>query len=101
MEVKKNLPYSLEVWDGNKISLVGSDIEPVKLTSWDEDILAWDDSRIVGILTHNLWIVHQNSKPIVIEQTIGDVENTFWEAYELPKLTWEVLLNKDIEEKEP
>ena len=97
MEVKKNLPYSLEVWQDNRKSLVGSDIEPAKLTSWDEEILAWDDSCIVGILTHNLWIVHQNSKPIVIEQTIGGGKENFWEAYELPKLA-EVLLN-EIEEE--
>ena len=45
MEVKKNLPYSLEVWQDNQESLIGSDIEPVKLTSWDEDILSWDGSR--------------------------------------------------------
>ena len=96
-EIRKNLPYSLEVWDGNKISLVGSDMEPVKLASWDEEILAWDDSCIVGILTHNLWLVRQEGKPIVIEQTIGGGKENFWEAYELPKLA-EVLLN-EIEEE--
>ena len=89
-EIKKNLPYSLEVWERNERSLIGSDMEPVKLASWDEEFTA--------TMTHSFWLVHQEGKPIVIEQTIGEVKETFWEAYELPKLT-EVLLNKDIEEK--
>ena len=96
MEVKKNLPYSLEVWDGNKISLVGSDMEPVKLTSWDEDVLSWDGSRVVAVLTHSFHLVRQEGRPLVVEQFIGD--SASWEAYVLPKHT-EVLLNKDIEEK--
>ena len=96
---RKNLPYSLEVWQDNRKSLVGSDIEPVKLTSWDEDILSWDGSRVIDILTHSFWLVRQDGKPIVIEQIIGNsAQDESWEAYELPKLT-EVLLNKDIEEK--
>ena len=96
-EIRKNLPYSLEVWDGNKISLVGSDIKPVKLVSWDEDILSWDGSNVIDVLTHSFWLVRQEGKPIVIEQTIGGGKENFWEAYELPKL--EVLLNKDITEE--
>mgnify|MGYP003613692517 CR=1 FL=1 len=96
MEVKKNLPHSLEVWQDNQNSLIGSDIEPVKLGSWDEDVLSWDDSRVIAVMTHSFWLVRQNGKPIVVEQTIGNSES--WEAYELPKLA-EVLLNKDIEEK--
>ena len=98
-EVRKNLPYSLEVWERNERSLVGSDMEPIKLASWDEEFTAWDSSYIAAIVTHSFWLVHQEGKPIVIEQTIGEVKETFWEAYELPKLTEEVLLNKDIEEK--
>ena len=99
-EIKKNLPYSLEVWERNKMSLVGSDMEPVKLASWDEEFTAWDSSYITATMTHSFWLVHQEGKPIVIEQTIGGVaEEDFWEAYELPRLTEEVLLNKDIEEK--
>ena len=98
-KIRKNLPYSLEVWQDNRKSLVGSDIEPVKLTSWDEDILSWDGSNIINILTHSFWLVRQDGKPIVIEQIIGNsAQDESWEAYELPKLT-EVLLNKDIEEK--
>ena len=97
-EVRKNLPYSLEVWEGNKRSLVGSDMEPIKLA--DEEFAAWDSSYITATMTHSFWLVHQEGKPIVIEQTIGgSAEEDFWEAYELPKLTEEVLLNKDIEEK--
>ena len=98
-ETRKNLPYSLEVWQDNRKSLVGSDIEPAKLTSWDEDILSWDGSRVIDVLTHSFWLVRQDGKPIVIEQIIGNSES--WEAYELPKLTKdiEVLLNEDIEEK--
>ena len=95
-EIRKNLPYSLEVWQGNKKSLVGSDIEPVKIGQWDEDILAWDGSSVIDVLTHSFWLVRQDGKPVVIEQITGN--STQWEAYELPKLT-EVLLNKDIEEK--
>ena len=96
---RKNLPYSLEVWQDNRRSLVGSDIEPAKLTSWDEDILSWDGSRVIDVLTHSFWLVHQNGKPIVIEQ-INSAQDESWEAYELPKLTGEeVLLNEDIEEK--
>jgi len=98
-ETRKNLPYSLEVWQDNRKSLVGSDIEPAKLTSWDEDILSWDGSRVIDVLTHSFWLVRQDGKPIVIEQTIGNsAQDEYWEAYELPKLT-EVLLNEDIEEK--
>ena len=97
MEVKKNLPYSLEVWQDNQKSLIGSDIEPVKLTSWDENILSWDGSNVIDILTHSFWLVRQDGKPIVIEQ-INSAQDESWEAYELPKLA-EVLLNKDIEEK--
>ena len=90
-EIKKNLPYSLEVWERNERSLIGSDMEPIKLASWDEEFAA---------MTHSFWLVHQEGKPIVIEQTIGgSAQEDFWEAYELPKLTEEVLLNKDIEEK--
>ena len=97
MKTTVNLPYSLEVWRDNRKSLVGSDIEPVKLTSWDEDILSWDGSS-VNVLTHSFWLVRQDGKPIVIEQIIGNsAQDVSWEAYELPKL--EVLLNKDIEEK--
>ena len=96
---RKNLPYSLEVWQDNRRSLVGSDIEPAKLTSWDEDILSWDGCRVIEVLTHSFWLVRQDDKPIVIEQIIGNsAQDESWEAYELPKLT-EVLLNKDIEEK--
>ena len=99
LEVRKNLPYSLEVWERNEMSLVGSDMEPIKLASWDEEFTAWDSSYIAGIVTHSFWLVRQEGKPIVIEQTIGgSAKEDFWEAYELPKLT-EVLLNKDIEEK--
>ena len=98
-EIRKNLPYSLEVWQDNRKSLVGSDIEPAKLTSWDEDILSWDGSSVINILTHSFWLVRQDGKPIIIEQIIGNsAQDESWEAYELPKLT-EVLLNKDIEEK--
>ena len=98
-EIRKNLPYSLEVWQDNRKSLVGSDIEPSQLTSWDEDVLSWDGSRVIDVLTHGFWLVRQNGKPIVIEQIIGNsAQDESWEAYELPKLT-EVLLNKDIEEK--
>ena len=97
-EIRKNLPYSLEVWQDNRKSLVGSDIEPAKLTSWDEDILSWDGSSVIDVLTHSFWLVRQDGKPIVIEQIIGNsAQDESWEAYELPKL--EVLLNKDIEEK--
>ena len=84
-EIRKNLPYSLEVWQDNQESLIGSDIEPVKLVSWDEDILSWDGSRVIDVLTYSFWLVRQNGKPIVIEQIIGNNES--WEAYELPKLT--------------
>ena len=95
---RKNLPYSLEVWQGNQKSLVGSDIEPVSLASWDADILSWDGS-VVDVLTHSFWLVRQDGKPIIIEQIIGNsAQDVSWEAYELPKLT-EVLLIKDIEEK--
>ena len=97
LEVRKNLPYSLEVWERNERSLIGSDMEPIKLGDWDEEFTAWDSSYIAGIVTHSFWLVRQEGKPIVIEQTIEGKDN-FWEAYELPKLT-EVLLNKDIEEK--
>ena len=98
-EIRKNLPYSLEVWQDNRKSLVGSDIEPAKLAGWDEDILSWDGSRVIEVLTHSFWLVRQDDKPIVIEQIIGNsAQDESWEAYELPKLT-EVLLNKDIEEK--
>ena len=98
-ELRKNLPYSLEVWQDNRKSLVGSDIEPAKLTSWDEDFLSWDGSSVINILTHSFWLVRQDGKPIIIEQIIGNsAQDESWEAYELPKLT-EVLLNKDIEEK--
>ena len=98
-KIRKNLPYSLEVWQDNRKSLVGSDIEPAKLTSWDENILSWDGSNVIDILTHSFWLVRQDGKPIVIEQIIGNsAQDESWEAYELPKLT-EVLLNKDIEEK--
>ena len=97
-EIRKNLPYSLEVWQGNKKSLVGSDIEPVELLRRDEDILSWD-GVVVDVLTHSFWLVRQDGKPVVIEQTTGNsAQDVSWEAYELPKLT-EVLLNKDIEEK--
>ena len=94
-EIRKNLPYSLEVWQGNKKSLVGSDIEPTKIGQWDEDILSWD-GVVVDVLTHSFWLVRQDGKPVVIEQTTGN--STQWEAYELPKLA-SVLLNKDIDEK--
>ena len=95
---RKNLPYSLEVWQDNRKSLVGSNIEPVKIGQWDEDILSWD-GVVVDVLTHSFWLVRQDGKPIVIEQIIGNsAQDVSWEAYELPKLT-EVLLNKDIEEK--
>ena len=95
-EIRKNLPYSLEVWQGNRKSLVGSDIEPAKIGQWDEDILSWD-GVVVDVLTHSLWLVRQDG-PIIIEQIIGNsAQDVSWEAYELPKL--EVLLNKDIEEK--
>ena len=95
---RKNLPYSLEVWQGNEKSLVGSDIEPVGLVGWDEDILSWD-GVVVDVLTHSFWLVRQDGKPVVIEQTTGNsAQDVSWEAYELPKLT-EVFLNKDIEEK--
>ena len=98
-KIRKNLPYSLEVWQDNRKSLVGSDIEPAKLTSWDENILSWDGSNVIDILTHSFWLVRQDGKPIVIEQIIGNsAQDESWEAYELPKLT-EVLLNKVIEEK--
>ena len=91
--IRKNLPYSLEVWEGNRMSLVGSDMEPVKLASWDEEFTAY-------ITAHSFWLVRQDGRPVLVEQAIGDsAEETFWEAYELPKLTEEVLLNKDIEEK--
>ena len=93
MEVKKNLPYSLEVWQDNQESLIGSDIEPVKLTSWDEDVLSWDDSRVIAVMTHSFWLVRQNGMPIVIEQIIGNQDES-WEAYELPKLA-EVLMNEE------
>ena len=94
---RKNLPYSLEVWQDNRKSLVGSNIEPVKIGQWDEDILSWD-GVVVDVLTHSFWLVRQDGKPIVIEQIIGNsAQDVSWEAYELPKL--EVLLNKDIEEK--
>ena len=90
--IRKNLPYSLEVWERNERSLVGSDMEPVKLASWDEEFTA--------TMTHSFWLVHQEGKPIVIEQTIGgSAEEDFWEAYELPKLTGVLLNTKDIEEK--
>ena len=92
---RKNLPYSLEVWQDNRKSLVGSNIEPVKIGQWDEDILSWD-GVVVDVLTHSFWLVRQDG-PIIIEQIIGN-RDVSWEAYELPKLT-EVLLNKDIEEK--
>ena len=95
---RKNLPYSLEVWQDNRKSLVGSNIEPVKIGQWDEDILSWD-GVVVDVLTHSFWLVRQDGKPVVIEQIIGNsAQDVSWEAYELPKLT-EVLLNKDIEEK--
>ena len=85
-EVRKNLPYSLEVWERNERSLIGSDMEPIKLA--DEEFAA-----------HSFWLVHQEGRPVLVEQAIGDsAEEDFWKAYELPKL--EVLLNKDdIEEK--
>ena len=95
--IRKNLPYSLEVWERNEMSLVGSDMEPIKLASWDEEFTAWDSSYIAGIVTHSFWLVRQEGKPVLVEQAIGDVKETFWEAYELPKL--EVLLNKDITEE--
>lgn len=98
-EIKKNLPYSLEVWEGNRMSLVGSDMEPIKLASWDEEFTAWDSSYIAAIVTHSFWLVRQEGRPVLVEQAIGEGGETFWEAYELPKLTEEVLLNKDIEEK--
>ena len=86
--IRKNLPYSLEVWERNERSLVGSDMDPVKLASWD-----------TATMTHSFWLVHQEGRPVLVEQAIGDsAEEDFWKAYELPKLT-EVLLNKDIEEK--
>ena len=94
-EIRKNLPYSLEVWQGNKKSLVGSDIEPTKIGQWDEDILSWD-GVVVDVLTHSLWLVRQDG-PIIIEQIIGN-RDVSWEAYELPKYL-SLLLNKDIEEK--
>ena len=88
-EIKKNLPYSLEVWERNRMSLIGSDMEPVKLA----------DEEFTATMTHSFWLVHQEGRPVLVEQAIGGVaEEDFWEAYELPKLT-EVLLNKDIEEK--
>ena len=94
-EIKKNLPYSLEVWERNKMSLVGSDMEPVKLASWDEEFTAWDSSYITA---HSFWLVHQEGRPVLVEQAIGgSAEEDFWKAYELPKL--EVLLNKDITEE--
>ena len=97
-EIRKNLPYSLEVWQDNKKSLIGSDIEPVELLRRDEDILSWD-GVVVDVLTHSFWLIHQDGKPIIVEQIIGNsAQDESWEAYELPKLT-EVLLNKDIEEK--
>ena len=87
--IRKNLPYSLEVWERNERSLVGSDMDPIKLASWDEEFAA---------TAHSFWLVHQEGRPVLVEQAIGNVKETFWEAYELPKL--EVLLNtKDIEEK--
>ena len=99
-EVRKNLPYSLEVWEGNRMSLVGSDMEPIKLASWDEEFTAWDSSYITATVMHSFWLVRQEGRPVLVEQAIGDsAEENFWEAYELPKLTEEVLLNKDIEEK--
>jgi len=98
-EVRKNLPYSLEVWEGNRMSLVGSDMEPVKLASWDEEFTAWDSSYITATMTHSFWLVRQEGRPVIVEQTVGEGGENFWEAYELPKLTEEVLLNKDIEEK--
>ena len=98
-EIRKNLPYSLEVWQDNRKSLVGSDIVPAKLGSWDEDVLSWDGSCVIDVLTHSFWLVRQDGKPIVIEQT-NSAQVESWEAYELPKLTGEeVLLNEDIEEK--
>ena len=98
-EVRKNLPYSLEVWNGNERSLIGSDMEPIKLGDWDEEFTAWDSSYIAAIVTHIFWLVHQEGKPVLVEQAVGgSAEEDFWKAYELPKLT-EVLLNKDIEEK--
>ncbi len=96
-EIRKNLPYSLEVWQGNKKSLVGSDIEPVELLRRDEDILSWDGSSVIDVLTHSLWLVRQDGKPIIVEQIVGN-RNESWEAYELPKYL-SLLLNKDIEEK--
>ena len=93
---RKNLPYSLEVWQGNEKSLVGSDIEPVGLVGWDEDILSWD-GVVVDVLTHSFWLVRQDGKPIIVEQIVGD-SDVSWEAYELPKYL-SLLLNKDIEEK--
>ena len=95
---RKNLPYSLEVWQDNRKSLVGSNIEPVKIGQWDEDILSWD-GVVVDVLTHSFWLVRQDGKPIVIEQIIGNsAQDVSWEAYELPKYL-SLLLNKDIEEK--
>ena len=86
-EIRKNLPYSLEVWQGNEKSLVGSISEPVSLASWDEDILSWD-GVVVDVLTHSLWLVRQDGKPIVIEQCSSRLSaDVSWEAYELPKLT--------------
>ena len=97
-EIRKNLPYSLEVWQDNRKSLVGSDIVPAKLGSWDEDVLSWDGSCVIDVLTHSFWLVRQDGKPIVIEQIIGNsAQDESWEAYELPKLA-EVLLN-GIEEE--
>ena len=94
-EVRKNLPYSLEVWERNERSLIGSDMEPIKLA--DEEFAAWDSSYITA---HSFWLVHQEGRPVLVEQAIGgSAEEDFWKAYELPKLTEEVLLNKDIEEK--
>ena len=79
--IRKNLPYSLEVWERNERSLVGSDMEPIKLASWDEEFAA-----------HSFWLVRQDGRPVLVEQAIGgSAEEDFWEAYELPKL--EVLLN--------
>ena len=95
VEVRKNLPYSLEVWERNERSLVGSDMDPVKLASWDEEFAAWDSSYIIA---HSFWLVRQEGRPVLVEQAIGDsAEEDFWKAYELPKL--EVLLNKDITEE--
>ena len=87
-EIKKNLPYSLEVWERNRMSLIGSDMEPVKLA----------DEEFTATMTHSFWLVHQEGKPVLVEQAVGgSAEEDFWKAYELPKL--EVLLNKDITEE--